>query len=256
MRGFAATLGVLCVALVAAAGAQAQPPSLIAVSVTGGQTRAVWSLPTNVRSNFVEIANGSDVNQFGYFLQRNIVSFDVLRESQRSFTDDLKLLPGTYYLHIAGHDNACATCPSVEFSHIMRYTVTSAGTATGVDAGPTPTKSSDKKAPRPTVRYRRRQDIDRLSVRARMNERGTVATSATVTVPGAAAAKRFRFKNATRSVKAGENVSLRLRLAKPALRTVKRALRRGMRLRARVRISAVDISGNSRSKTVFIRLRP
>jgi hypothetical protein len=257
MRGFAATLGVLIVALLAVASAQAQGPSLTAVSVTGGQTRAVWTLPTNVRSQFAEVATNPEVNEFGYFRQRNLVSFDVLRRDQRSYTDDLKLLPGTYYIHIAGHDDGCSSCSPIEFSRIMRYTVSAAGTGTGTDAGPTPTKGKgDKTKPRPKLRFNRLQDVDRLSLRASMNERGTLAASATVTVTGGSAAKRYSFKGVTRTVTANKKVGLRLKLSAAALGSVKRALTHGQHLRARVRVTAVDASGNSRKKTVFIRLKP
>jgi hypothetical protein len=249
-------LGVLAVALLAAASAQAQPPSLVAVSVTGAQTRATWDLPTNVRAKFVEIAKSPDVNEFGYFRQRNLVSFDVLRGDQRSYTDDLKLLPGTYYIHIAGTDDGCPSCPIVEFSRIMRYTVTAAGTGTGTDAGPTPTKGkTDKTKPRPKLAFSRLQRVGRLSLSASMNERGTLAASASVTVAGSSAAKRYSFKGVTRSVTAGKKVSLRLKLSSGALGAVKRALSHGARLRARVRVTAVDASGNSRKKTVFVRLK-
>ena len=256
MRGFVATLGVV-VSLLAAASAEAKSPSLTAVSVTGGQTRAVWTLPTDVRTTFAEIAKDPEVNEFGYFRQRNIVSFDVLRSDQRSYTDDLKLLPGTYYIHIAGHDNGCSSCASIEFSRIMRYTVTAAGTGTGVDAGPTPTKGkSDKTKPRAKLRFARRQAVDRLALRASMNERGTLAASASVTVSGASAAKRYSFKSVTRTVTANKKVKFSLKLSIGALSAVKRALTHGQRLRARVRVTAVDASGNSRKKTVFIRLKP
>jgi hypothetical protein len=257
MRGLTVVLLAIGASLLGAAFAEASSPVLTAVTVTGGQTRAVWSLPTNVTAEFVELAkNDPEVSEFGYFRQRNVVSFDVLSANQRSYTDDLKLLPGTYYIHIAGHDGACTSCPSVEFSRIMKYTVSAAGTGTGTDAGPTPTKASDKRAPRQTVRFKRLQDVDRLSVRASMDERGTLAMSASVTVPGASAAKRFKFKSVTRSVKkADSTVTLRLRLPKQALRAVKRALGRGVRLRARVRLTAVDLSGNSRRKSISIRLK-
>jgi hypothetical protein len=60
----------------------------------------------------------------------------------------------------------------------------------------------------------------------------------------------------SRSVTANKKVSLRLKLSGSARRAVKRALSHGARLRARVRVTAVDASGNSRKKTVFIRLKP
>jgi hypothetical protein len=63
---------------------------------------------------------------------------------------------------------------------------------------------------------------------------------------------------ARRTGKAVPNRTLRLRLHLPAtaLRGVKHALRRGLRVRARVTVTVTDAAGNARAKSRRVRLRP
>ena len=96
-----------------------------------------------------------------------------------------------------------------------------------------------------------RQDVDRLFVRASMNEPGTLTATATVNVPGAA--KVLRFKQVRREVAANTAVKLRLKLAKKNLRAVKRALRT-RRLKAKVAVTARDSAGQSSVRRQTIRL--
>jgi plastocyanin len=97
------------------------------------------------------------------------------------------------------------------------------------------------------------QRVAKLFVRASMNEAGTLTATGTVSVPGAA--KVFRFKPSSRMVSANQSVKLRLRLAKRSLRAVNRALRHGRRLKARISVTARDMTGHQTVRRQTIRLK-
>jgi hypothetical protein len=109
-----------------------------------------------------------------------------------------------------------------------------------------------KDSPSCSLRFKRRQDVDRLHVRARANEAGTISASAVVR----GASKRMSVKPVSRTVKQNKFTRLRLKLARKDRRTVKRALRRGKRVRTRVLVTARDRAGNQQKRRVTITLRP
>ena len=106
------------------------------------------------------------------------------------------------------------------------------------------------------MRIRRRQDVDRLRVVARLGEPGTVTAAARVRVPGfVARARIIRAPGATARAVPHRTQRLRLRLRAAGLRRIKRALRRGVRMRARVTMTVSDLAGNTRTKARRVRLR-
>jgi plastocyanin len=98
-----------------------------------------------------------------------------------------------------------------------------------------------------------KQHVDKLFVRASMNEPGTLIASATVTVPGRAA-KLYRFKTASKQVPANVPVKLPLKLSKNASRAVKAALRRRKKVTAKVTLTAKDTTGHQTVRKQTIRL--
>jgi hypothetical protein len=81
----------------------------------------------------------------------------------------------------------------------------------------------------------------------------TLTASAKVSLAGASRALKLR--GIVRKAGTGKQVRLRLALSKKALRSVRRALRRGKKLTARVTVVATDAAGNSRKATRKIRLK-
>jgi Tol biopolymer transport system component len=130
---------------------------------------------------------------------------------------------------------------------------TGTGTVTGTPASP-PAVVTDKAAPRARLAYAKGQRASKLAVVVRVNEAGTVTGRGSVAVPGGAS-KRYKFKSVSRSVKANGKVKLRLKLRGKALKAIKRALRRKV-LTAKITITAKDRSGNKKTSTVRIKLRP
>ena len=88
---------------------------------------------------------------------------------------------------------------------------------------------------------------------ARCGEPCSLVASGTLTVPGAA--KVYRLKKVRRSGAAGAKVKLALKLPRKARQPVKAALRRGLRVRARVKIVATDAAGNRRTTTRKLRAK-
>jgi hypothetical protein len=259
-----ALVALTVVSGVIAAPAAAKPPVLGTVGVKDGHAGAKWSLPAGVQPEFYEVASDSATGTFGYFLQRNLLRFGTLDSGQTCVVDDgPPLSPGVYYIHVAGHDRDPAA-PAIEFSVIKRIVVLAGGGGTfscsgsggGGDGGGGgggeggTVKDADK--PSCSLRFARRQDVDKLHVRARMNEAGMVSATAVVVVGRSPIA----FKLSFRTVKQNRFARLPLKLARKHLRAVKRALRRGKRLRAKVLVTARDKAGNEQERRVTIRLRP
>jgi hypothetical protein len=113
--------------------------------------------------------------------------------------------------------------------------------------------AQDLTPPRQKLGGRKRQDVDRLAVTVTLDEPGRVTVRGSVNVPGGAA-RLVRFKSVTRTVAADTPVKVRLRLGRQARRSVKRTLRRGRALRARVTVAAVDTAGNPSTAKRTIRL--
>ena len=211
--------------------------------------------------------------------ESNVVRFGTLSSSQTSLaTANVKppLPAGTYYVHIAGHDSVHNACPQIEFSDIFEVTIGADGNATsskvvapgtgdctlirgpggaagggGVGGGKVP---GDEIPPVAQLRFSKRQDIDKLAVRGRMSEPGTLTARALVDV-GGLLAKIYTFRPRTRRVSGGLLVKLPLKVSKTKKRALKRAMRRGKRLRARITLTAVDRAGNTTTKHAIIRLK-
>jgi hypothetical protein len=118
-----------------------------------------------------------------------------------------------------------------------------------VTPGPAPADT----APVSSLVSSSKQKVGKLSVRASMNEAGTLTASGTVGVGGAA--KTYSLKHASRMVAAGQSVKLRLKLSKKALRAVRRAIRHKRKARAKVTLTAVDTTGHRTVRKQTIRLR-
>ena len=290
VRSLASLAVAVAVVGVLATSAEARPPQLATAGASNGIATATWSLPANVRSEFFEIASLPDVNSYGYFQcnpdlrgdvcdeqSSTVVRFGVLSGDQTALEPQdptPPLNPGTYYIHIAGHDNVHDGCASIEFSDMWKLEVSAAGTVGslyGPGTGdctlirPKPGapgggsvggggKFTDETPPTAQVRYSKRQDIDKLRVRARMSEPGTLAVRALVDV-GGLLAKVYNFRPRTRKVAGGVLTTVALKLSKKNKRALKRALRKRKRLRVRVTVSAVDRAGNTTTKHATIRLK-
>lgn len=93
-----------------------------------------------------------------------------------------------------------------------------------------------------------------LLVSVRSNLAGRLAASATVRVPGRAAA--VRFKSVTKKLRAGRRTRIRLGLSASARQWVAAALGQGAKLRARLRLVVTDVRGARSTKRVTVRLKP
>jgi plastocyanin len=116
--------------------------------------------------------------------------------------------------------------------------------------GQSPTPGDAK--PTTSITAPSRQDVDKLYVKASMNEAGMLTATGRVNVPGGSV-KVYRFKPLSRTAQPNVVVKLRLKLSGKSLRTVRRSLRR-KRLRAKVTVTARDSAGNQTAQTRRIRL--
>jgi hypothetical protein len=100
-----------------------------------------------------------------------------------------------------------------------------------------------------------KQRVGKLFVMATLHEAGRITVKATVRL-GGGASRLYRFKSVNRAVPLHTLKKIRLRLSASKLRAVRRALRRGHKLRARVTGTAQYASGNKARTTRKIKLRP
>jgi hypothetical protein len=118
---------VAAAALAFATPTVAAPPVLTSVSDAGRHPAATWALPPGVKSQEVEVAVSPATSTDGYFLFENVRAFDVLEDAQTNWVYNVRLDPGTYYVHVAGLDEPCfyvGLCPVQEFSQTMTLTIT------------------------------------------------------------------------------------------------------------------------------------
>jgi plastocyanin len=155
--------------------------------------------------------------------------------------------PGTYHYYCEVHqvDGMTGT--------VIVNPPSSGGGGGGGGGGGTPGPGPADTAPVSSLISASKQDVDKLSVRASMNEAGTLTATGTVNVGGAA--KAYNLKRASRTVAAGQSVKLRLKLSKKALRAVKRAIRHKRKARAKVTLTALDTTGHKTVRKQTIRLK-
>ncbi len=146
-------------------------------------------------------------------------------------------VPGDAAAHDAGHGAAGGHAATGHTSHA------SAGA-----------HAHDKKRPTQTLFAPSRQDVDKLYVMIQMHEASDVEITGSVSVPGSA--RLYRLRNVTRRIPIHGVRRVKLKLPAAAKRSVKRALRRGKVVRARVKVIAVDGAGNRGTARRTIRLRP
>jgi plastocyanin len=159
--------------------------------------------------------------------------------------------PGTYAYYCSIHG---ASGGSGMSGTVVVQPATTSGTTTTTGTTPTttvPTTKADQIAPRLTVRaLSRRLHRRALRLRVKVNERSSVRASGKVKVPGAGSVK---LRTARRTLGAGKQATLTLRLSRTALATVRRAL--GRHPVARLKITARDAAGNVTSTRIAVKLK-
>jgi hypothetical protein len=115
----------LVLAFAAAPPAWAAAPVLLSAGATPDlQATASWSLPPGVQAQLVEVASSPAVDGDGYFPIASLDAGGLLAPSQTTWTDVFELDAGrTYYLHVGGSDTTCGTCPAIEFSNVLSFTL-------------------------------------------------------------------------------------------------------------------------------------
>lgn len=117
--------------------------------------------------------------------------------------------------------------------------------------------NDDRPAARPSVAAPARQRVVRskaVTLTASSVSDGTLAATGHIAVKRTAAA-RLRLWAAKVAVTAGQRVTLRLRLGRPALRAVRRALAAERRVAAVVKVTASDLAGGRATRSLALRIR-
>jgi hypothetical protein len=244
-------------------GMPSNAPLVKSAGQSNGEVWLTWSLPFDMRSDFVEVATSPAVYANGpargFFLDEHVVLYDdSIGPRQLSYTAPVALPPGTYYAHVAAY--ATGTCPTFdaptcvnEFSAPpVRIEFPGPLAASPATPGMALAEPPDDSTAFASLKAAGRQSVRRLRVTGSMSEPGTISASAAVVVPGLA--RVYRFRPVSKPASAGAAVQLRLRLRKKALRAVSNALKRKKTLHARVTITARDRADNVEKKFRRIRL--
>jgi hypothetical protein len=113
-------LALLSVPLVAGQ-AQAAAPTLLTAGQQSLHLNATWSLPPGVSAAEVEISTGPALAADGSFA--SIRDSEPLSAGATSWRSSDTFAPGTYYVHVAGNDLGCATCPPTEWSNVLQVVI-------------------------------------------------------------------------------------------------------------------------------------
>jgi plastocyanin len=170
-----------------------------------------------------------------------------------SCPDDFNQL-GDFVLYCEYHPGMTATVHVVEPGSGNPPPSDPAPGSSQPDAGFTP--AQDVLAPQLDFAATRAQRVLRqrgVVVKVQTDEAATLTATGTVSVPSAARLVRLRRAAATSA--AGQTATLRLKLSRKALAAVRRALAVRRRLRASVRVTAIDAAGNRTSALRRIALR-
>jgi hypothetical protein len=135
MRPMARVVLIAALALLALAPtASAAPPSLVSVTQSGGKIAASWTLPAGGQAWTIEVSKTSGVDSDGYFDSDDVVDTQIFVDGTTSWTSDVVLPAGTYYVHLSGADVRCTTCPVPEWSTVRSVTV-GGGASSGGSGG-------------------------------------------------------------------------------------------------------------------------
>ena len=97
------------------------------------------------------------------------------------------------------------------------------------------------------------QDIDKLGLTVLLDEIADVTVTGSVSVPGAS--KVYRIKKVTKRVAAGTRTRIGLKLSKKARKAIKKALKNGQKLKAKLNITAKDLAGQRTVKRASVKLK-
>jgi len=86
-----------------------------------------------------------------------------------------------------------------------------------------------------------------------LDEIADVTVTGSVGVPGAS--KVYRIKKVTKRVAAGKRTRIGLKLSKKARNAIKKALRNGRTLKAKLTITAKDLAGRRTVKRASVKLK-
>jgi glucose/arabinose dehydrogenase len=119
-----------------------------------------------------------------------------------------------------------------------------------------PQAARDAQRPKLSLKAPRRQRLRRfVAIFASCDEPCSLRASGAVGVSGATASRSLRLTPATGSGQAGQRIRLRLKLKRGALRQAKHARRRGKKIRAHLKVRAIDHGGNVANRSIRLVLR-
>jgi hypothetical protein len=240
-RGISILAALAALALLPAGAAAVSAPVLTSVTQTSTRhIKVAWS--GQFQSPIVEVATSPGVDTTGYFTDQNAVS-QPLDDFETSWESD-PFPAGTYYVHVGGIDPNCLSC-SFQFSSVRQIKIGSGGGG----------KPKSKPPLFSVLSVPATQRVGSLFARVGMVSPGTISASGSVSIPGKAAAYRFKTTSVPSPSTLGASVKLRLRLSAKALGTVKRALGKGRKLKAKVKITARPLTGSSQTASRTVKLK-
>jgi hypothetical protein len=235
------------------------PPVLTGLSQSGRRLQANWVNNSGYDMAGIEVAvTSGQTAADGFFLPDNYEFADGLDPSSVSYGSQIRFVPGLHYVHVVALDpdgvapngDACLL-----FSNVLSVNVPpdqQVGTGGGA-ATPPPVVTADKVTSFKALQCASTQKAKSLVVQASMAENGTITVGGTVSVPNAS--KVFKIKTVSVKAAAGKTVSVKVKLAKKALKAIKRALKRHKKIKAKLTITAMDTTGNTKAEKRSVKLK-
>jgi hypothetical protein len=236
----------------------APAPVLKSVGQSSRHLTASWSLDPPSENDYIEVSTSPATYPEGDFLVEDLVLSDFLDPGATSYISTDQFPPGVYYVHVAAYDPQCpiAALPCDDtFSRTLQVTILTDGQ--GQSAPAPSTTQTQTKADRvtdfATLKVAAIQRAARLVVQAAMVESGRITVGGTISVPNLS--RVFKLRAVSVNVVAGKIAKIRVRLARRALKAIKRALKRHKKVRANLTITAQDAAGNTRTSKRTVRLK-
>src|SRR4051812_9410989 len=126
----------------------------------------------------------------------------------------------------------------------LYYAAIKRGSVRRVGPGTAVGSLTDRTPPRHKIRIRKRQRLSRLNLADTVNEPAKLTVTGTVVTSGASKSKTFRVRKVVRQAQANRRVRMRLKLRKSKAVAAARLVRRGKRMRVRIKVTGRDAAGN------------
>jgi hypothetical protein len=228
-------------------GAPLAAPTNLAVTQSAGIVKASWALPASppgVQTGVLEFSPSLSTDASGFFTDRSSISYHYYNNATTFDSTPVHFPAGTYYVHVATYDPSCdpATATCFAFTSPAKLVVPDTGTS-----------GTELRLTVSAKRFQRALKSKALTLRVTCNVNCTVTATTHMSIPRAS--RIYSLRSVTTTLSASKTTTVRVKLSRALIRTVKRALKRHKRVTATVNVTARDSAKTLRRVRRSIRIR-